>query len=501
MERRLKRAVLAMLACVLVLFTLPSFADSQVRIVRLSYLDGAVQIDRGTGQGFERAILNMPITQGTKLSVGEDGQAEIEFENGSTLRLAPDTRVSFDQLSLNSEGGKISMVGIDAGTAYFDIKHKGQDDFRAVINGHDVQVKKSSHFRADVTDRQASLAVFNGELEMQGLGENARIKKNETFSFDFDDSAKYELAKGVEKNQYDWWDKERADYYNTYAYNKKNDSFYSQYDNQYGRYGWSDLSYYGSFFSVPGYGYAWRPYNAGYGWDPFASGYWVSYPGWGYTWVSGYPWGWTPYRYGGWRFLPGYGWAWLPGAGSGFGSVWYTTPRIYNPPQTYRPPAPPPNSKPGVVPVGNPQPPRNLPGWRRGEDALRGPHDDRDRNRPRTDTAGQPVVSPKAPAKSGSTDAAATTSPRVNPDVRRGHEADMGRHKIDDTPHTMPRAVDTPRAERPAPPPHVSAPSAPRSMSSPPSAPRSMGPVAPSGGAARSTGGAAHSGGSSHPPK
>ena len=45
----------------------PSFADSQARIVRLSQVDGDVQIDRNTGQGYEKAFLNLPITQGTKV--------------------------------------------------------------------------------------------------------------------------------------------------------------------------------------------------------------------------------------------------------------------------------------------------------------------------------------------------------------------------------------------------------------------------------------------------
>ena len=75
-----------------------SFADSQARIVRLSQVDGAVQIDRNTGQGFEKAFLNLPITQGTKIRTGADSRAEIEFEDGTTLRLTPNTAVEFPSL-------------------------------------------------------------------------------------------------------------------------------------------------------------------------------------------------------------------------------------------------------------------------------------------------------------------------------------------------------------------------------------------------------------------
>ena len=68
------------------------------------------------------------------------------------------------------------------------------------------------------------------------------------------------------------------------------------------------------------------------------NGSWAWYPGFGYTWVSSYPWGWTPYRYGSWLYVPNYGWAWQPG-GSRLG--WNTVPRVINPPRQFIPPQPP----------------------------------------------------------------------------------------------------------------------------------------------------------------
>ena len=85
----------------------PSFADSQARIVRLSQVDGDVQIDRNTGLGYEKAFLNLPITQGTKVRTGSDARAEIEFEDGSTLRITPGTTVDFSELSLRDFRRKV----------------------------------------------------------------------------------------------------------------------------------------------------------------------------------------------------------------------------------------------------------------------------------------------------------------------------------------------------------------------------------------------------------
>src|SRR5512140_3169228 len=93
------------------------WADSQARIVRLSYLEGEGQSDRG--EGYELAVLNMPVVQGMTIGTPENARAEIEFENGSTLRLADYSQIRFDQLSLRDSGGKVNLVRVDFGTVYF----------------------------------------------------------------------------------------------------------------------------------------------------------------------------------------------------------------------------------------------------------------------------------------------------------------------------------------------------------------------------------------------
>ena len=71
--------------------TVSAVADSQVRVVRLSEVQGDVKVDRNLGQGYEKAFLNLPITQGVKLQTKNDGRAEVEFEDGSVVRLTPNS--------------------------------------------------------------------------------------------------------------------------------------------------------------------------------------------------------------------------------------------------------------------------------------------------------------------------------------------------------------------------------------------------------------------------
>ncbi len=194
--------------------------------------------------------------------------------------------------------------------------------------GREINVDHNVHFRLDLANGNPELAVFNGELELKG-DQNVKVKKNETLALDVNDWGRYDLAKNIAPESLDSWDNDRIDYANQYTASNNTRSPYN--------YGVSDLNYYGSWYSWPGYGTLWQPYGVGFGWNPFYNGAWSWYPGFGYTWVSTYPWGWSPYRYGSWVYIPNFGWGWRPGGWN----TWYTVPPVYNAPVNFHPPRPP----------------------------------------------------------------------------------------------------------------------------------------------------------------
>ncbi len=100
--------------------------DSHVRIVRLSDVKGTLALDRKTGLGFEQTMQNMPIVEGEKLKT-DDGYAEVEFEDNTTMRLAPDSQVDFSLLALRSSGAKAStMTGGERDRVCEHGEHEGQ---------------------------------------------------------------------------------------------------------------------------------------------------------------------------------------------------------------------------------------------------------------------------------------------------------------------------------------------------------------------------------------
>ncbi len=324
-------------ACILA--ALPAMGASQARIVRLSDVQGSVEIDKNTGLGFEKAFINLPITEGTKLRTGDAGRAEIEFEDGSSMRLAPSTTIDFSSLSSSDSGAHISQVNLTEGMAYVNWLAKNGDQFTLNFSREKVVLDHPAHLRADTSTQVANVAVFKGDVTVDGPSGQLKIEKKKTATFEVAENDKSTIENKIAESPLDSWDKEASAYHDQYA--KNNSSPYG--------YGASDLNYYGSYTSVPGYGMMWQPYFTGVGWDPFMDGAWGFYPGYGYMFASAYPWGWLPYRYGNWNFVPGFGWMWQPGAWN----TWVTVPR-YTPTTAVRVSAlvPPTAGTVRTVPVG-----------------------------------------------------------------------------------------------------------------------------------------------------
>ncbi len=295
-------SLILLAACAL--FALPAIAGSQARIVRLSDVKGSVQINKNAGLGFENAFVNFPITQGTQLRTRDTGRAEIEFEDGSSMRIGPNTSIDFSTLSLSDSGSRISQVNLTEGIAYVNWLAKSGDEFTLGFSREKLTLDHPAHFRVDDSSNLASLAVFKGVIDVDSPAGQIKVEKKKTALFDVADADKSKLESKIEDDPLDSWDREASAYHDEYAKNNVSSPY---------GYGLSDLNYYGGFSNIPGYGMMWQPFFTGVGWDPFMDGAWGFYPGMGYMFASAYPWGWLPYRYGNWMFVPNNGWMWQPG--------------------------------------------------------------------------------------------------------------------------------------------------------------------------------------------
>jgi len=329
---RLGKALAIGAVLVATCLVVPASAESKARIVRLSDVQGTVQIDRAAGEGFEKAFLNLPVIEGSRLKTGADGRAEVEFEDGSALRIVPNSEIEFTRLSLGDDGEKLNTVQLNTGVAYVNVRYKNGEQFTLNFGHESVTVAEAAHFRVDLTpNADATLAVFKGKVRGNGPSGQFEVAEKHSATFDLANNDSFALAKNYEQDPYDSWDRQQTEYHDQYATNKTYDM-----SSPYG-YGVSDLNYYGNYINVPGYGWGWQPFLSGVGWSPFQDGAWAWYPGFGYMWVSGYPWGWMPYRYGNWIYDPGFGWFWAPG----YWNTWTPIPPVVHPPVRTPIPTPP----------------------------------------------------------------------------------------------------------------------------------------------------------------
>lgn len=280
---------------------------SKVRIVRLSEMKGTVQVDRGTGSGYEPAMTNLPIVEGSWLYT-QQGVAEVEFEDNSTLRLAPATIVKFDRLERLATGATVSSMSVLKGTVYASLEKTRGNEFDLVFGQRKLALAPATHVRLQIADPEAKLAVLEGTVNVDGASGSMEVGRKKTVTFALENQTEPTVAKNIEPEAYDSWDQNSAQYHARVAtLTGFTGSPYS--------YGLNDMSYYGSFTDAGGCGSMWRPYFASAAWDPFSNGAMAWYPGSGYSWVSPYPWGWTPYHSGSWSYCPNMGWGWQPGGG------------------------------------------------------------------------------------------------------------------------------------------------------------------------------------------
>ena len=324
-------------------------ADDQIRAVRLSNVVGSVQILTGTETQFSQAYPNMPLMQGSTLKTGDDGRAEIQLEDGSVIRLTPDSSVAMTMLSRDSAGNTKSEVDLLTGLTYVEMKGTANQLFIVHFNGNEVISPAPVKFRVNLDASPAEFAVIDGSAHLsKGSDYALDVHMNETVRFDPGDTTRYLLAEGIDSDSWDQWNVDRDQAMSQMAAQQTREAIGS---GNAGAAGMSDLDYYGNWYSSNGTSF-WVPDGAGAGWDPYGLGSWGYYgqTG-GYVWISGYPWGWLPYQCGTWNYFNNFsGWGWIPGTGcwNNWGGVnWYPGGgRLGNvPPRYHRLP------RPGPVPI------------------------------------------------------------------------------------------------------------------------------------------------------
>jgi hypothetical protein len=299
---------------------------SHVRIVRLSFTEGTVTVQRPDVEEWASAPTNTPLQEGFKLQTAEDSFAEAEFENSSTARLGQLSLLEFTQLALAPSGAKVNRLTLHQGYATFNCIPESDDFYEVSAGGATLIPHGKTRFRVDFEQGMTMVKVFKGSVEVMSPEGAGTLGKNTVLEINPGAEEPFLTSQGITKDAWDEWVEEREERVQM-AHNAGAPAPYSGFVGDL-TFGFMDLLYYGNWVNVPGYGAGWIP-AASPGWSPFTAGRWCWYPGFGYTWISYEPWGWLPYHYGAWIYDPVIGWCWIPiGGGAWRPAVvnWYRGP-------------------------------------------------------------------------------------------------------------------------------------------------------------------------------
>ncbi len=280
---------------------------------------------------FKQAVVNMPVMAGMQVDTGEDGRAELQFNDGSIARLTPGSAVQVVSL----EGGAEQLRAV-SGLSYYELPERGGGNLVLQAGPYRVQLEQGALVRLDLdaTPYQAAVVHGSAHFSNQASGVGFEAVAGETATLDPVSPTAYDLKQDVASDSWDQWNDDRDTALAEMASGETN----ARVGNGNGdESAWNDLDYYGTWYNVPGVGMAWSPDGVDTSFDPYGQGAWGYYPGSGYVWASAYPWGWLPYRCGGWSFYNQFGWMWQPGGGCGYGgSGWYPYGGIHRAPGGYR---------------------------------------------------------------------------------------------------------------------------------------------------------------------
>lgn len=278
----------------------------------------------------EIAVLNLPLVPGDTIRTPEGRRCEIQFDNGTIVRLdfATELKIETIMAASLSTKNKISNLLLNKGMIYIQYKRYNRPEIFQIVTPNSAikfshqtvaMVKARKDGSTDIHLRFGQIHVLYGPDE-QNL-EGRMIEKSGELTISKDQKAvegKYEDYADFES-----WNMDMNENFEE-LHTGKNfipapvqkmswavRAFAQRYSIIYGEWVWNSL-----------YGYVWRPYfnsSSLIAWQPYYYGKWREINE-ELFWVPDEVWGWVPLHLGFWFWDEELGWLWRPG--STFAPAW-----------------------------------------------------------------------------------------------------------------------------------------------------------------------------------
>lgn len=269
--------------------------------IRLSLIEGDVQVYAQDTKEWFPASINMPLMEDDRIWVPEGGRAEIHIKGGTYLRLNETS-----SMSIFFVGKESAQFYMESGYLYVNDRRGGLSHIQIDTPLSSVSIYDNSVVMVDVSDRGYSdVSVLKSYAYVESRSGKIRVPAGKTLRVRDDLYA--DMSPLGSPDEWERWNRQRDNMLFTYGESSR---YLPDELNEYS----SDFDRNGRWVYVRQYGYVWTPtIQISVGWAPYRTGRWVWIRG-DYVWISYEPWGWVPYHYGRWTYILRIGWVWVPPA-------------------------------------------------------------------------------------------------------------------------------------------------------------------------------------------
>ncbi|MCP4148709.1 MAG: hypothetical protein GY757_13260 [bacterium] len=298
---------------------LPAGLNAQeTAYAHISYVEADSKVIRADNTT-ENVVVNLPVVPGDKIITGEKSRCELQFDNGTVMRLGNNTQLQVTTILADSltTHWKITTLHLQKGKIYTLNKSYNREKFQVITPNAAVKLKKNAiavitvtpEGETDVFSKKGKFRVLLGKdskaLKTRTVtsGKGYTVTKNHTFTANAKKDIKFlswntyvdknfdKLHKGISKVP-------KA----IYRYNKAIVYFAEKFSSLYGEWVYDDL-----------FGYVWKPAHENFARShrPFFHADFVTINKQLYV-VPQEKWAWAPAHLGTWVWMKS-GWTWIPG--------------------------------------------------------------------------------------------------------------------------------------------------------------------------------------------
>jgi len=236
--------------------------------------------------------------QGAQVWVNNGSRSEVQFDDGSRLRLGTGAVATF-QTMYSDNNGEFTEIKLNNGLASLTLTNK-DSKYQIDTPMTSISAHGPCELRVGIGS-DVELCVRRGAVEIEGSQGSAVLSMGQYVDIANQTSA-YSVQAAPPEDNWDNFSNNRD-----YVYDHPSEYIPSNIGIVAG-----DLNGNGDWREDATYGHVWYPHESDASWRPYHNGHWVWADPYGWTWVGNESWGWAPYHYGSWIHASS-GWGWCPG--------------------------------------------------------------------------------------------------------------------------------------------------------------------------------------------